>query len=109
MAAKSQKERDDKAAAKRIEMDEKELRHRCRRGTRDKLEELMAWHGITEQAEAIQLLIWNAHALGPEGSAPALAIPRHEYALPESVARTLYQQGAKEAASMDRFEQLPNS
>lgn len=105
MAAKTQQERSAKAALKRAELDETELRHRCRRGTRDKLAELMAWHGITEQAEAIQLLIWNAHALGPEGSAPAMAIPRHEYALSESVARELYQQGAKEAASLDRIEQ----
>jgi hypothetical protein len=105
MATKSQKERDERAVAKRIELDEKELRHRCRRGTRDKLEELMAWHGITEQAEAIQLLIWNAHALGPDGSTSALAIARHEFALSEDVARELYRQGRLQADNLDRTEQ----
>ncbi|WP_248741789.1 MULTISPECIES: hypothetical protein [unclassified Pseudomonas] len=41
--AKTGQERSAKAALKRIEFDEKELRHRCRLGTRQKLEELMAW------------------------------------------------------------------
>lgn len=50
MAAKSQADRTAKATAKREEMDEKELRHRCRLGTRQRLDELMAWHGIKEQA-----------------------------------------------------------
>lgn len=102
MVAKSQQERDAKAIAKREELDEKELRHRCRRGTRDKLADLMAWHGITEQAEAIQLLIWNAHALGSDGSAAALKIPRHETEVSENVARTLYQLGIQDAARLDR-------
>lgn len=105
MAAKSQADRTAKATAKREEMDEKELRHRCRLGTRQRLDELMAWHGIKEQAEAIQLLIWNAHALGPDGSTSALAIARHEFALTENVARQLYEQGQREAAHLDRTEQ----
>ena len=101
MAAKTQQERSAKTAIKRTELDEKELRHRCRRGTRDKLEELMAWHGITEQAEAIQLLIWNAHALGPEGSSSALAIPRHEITISPAVARRLRAKGEREARRQD--------
>lgn len=105
MAAKSQQERDAKATAKREELDEKELRHRCRRGTRQKLEELMAWHGFTEQAEAIQLLIWNAHALGPEGSAEALKIPRHEIAVSENVAREIYRLGQQDAARLDQADE----
>jgi hypothetical protein len=36
------------AAEKRIEYDEKELRHRVRRRTRQKLDELMAWNDIEE-------------------------------------------------------------
>lgn len=105
MAAQSSRERSAKAAAKREELDEKELRHRCRRGTRDKLADLMAWHGIAEQSEAIQLLIWNAHALGPDGSSSALEIARHEFALSENVARELYRQGQRDAALLDRIEQ----
>lgn len=104
MAAKTQQERSAKAALKRAELDEAELRHRCRRGTRDKLAELMAWHGITEQAEAIQLLIWNAHALGPEASRALLELPRHDIQISEAVARNLYEAGAKEAQRLDSAE-----
>ncbi len=56
----------------------------------------MAWHGITEQAEAVQLLILNAHALGPEASATALALPRHEIQLSESVARRFREESERE-------------
>ena len=101
MAAKTQQERSAKASLKRAELDETELRHRCRRGTRDKLAELMAWHGITEQAEAIQLLIMNAHALGADGSAALLAVPRHEITVSENVARSIQRAGQREAARLD--------
>lgn len=104
MPAKTQRERSAKSAAKRDELDEKELRHRCRRGTRDKLQQLMVWHGITEQAEAIQLLIWNTHALGPEASRALLELPRHEIRISETVARNLYEAGAKEAQRLDSAE-----
>ncbi|OLU31502.1 hypothetical protein BVH03_08495 [Pseudomonas sp. PA15(2017)] len=87
----SQQERDAKAEAKRKKWDEKELRHRVRAGLNAKLAELMAWHGITEQAEAVQLLILNAHALGPEASATAIALPRHEVHITENVARNFHQ------------------
>ena len=60
MTAMSQKERSAKSAAKRAATSEIELRHRVRPGIRTKLADLMAWHGIEEQAEAIQLLILNA-------------------------------------------------
>lgn len=48
--AKTGKERSAKAAEKRIEYDERELRHRLRLGTRQKLEELMNWNDIKELA-----------------------------------------------------------
>lgn len=46
--AKSGQERSEKSAEKRIEYDEKELRHRLRLGTRQKLDELMSWNDIEE-------------------------------------------------------------
>lgn len=104
MTAASQKERSAKSAAKRAAAGEIELRHRVRPGIKAMLADLMAWHGIEEQAEAIQLLIMNAHAAGPQGSAPMLAIPRHEFTPSENVARQLYQAGAAEAAKLDRAE-----
>lgn len=39
----------------------------------------------------MQLLIMNAHSLGPKQSAQLLSIPRHEIELSEVVARELYQ------------------
>jgi hypothetical protein len=58
-------------------------------GTRQALAELMAWHGIEEQGEAITLMIHHLHGLGPQKSAPLLAPPRHEYVIPENVSRKL--------------------
>lgn len=91
-----QQARSAKTAEKRKALDEKELRHRVRPGTHAKLAELMAWHGITEQSEAVQLLILNAHALGPEGSTAALALPRHEIHLSENVARRFIEESERE-------------
>lgn len=85
--AKTGQERSAKAAEKRIEYDEKELRHRVRLGTRQKLEELMAWNGIEEINEAVQNLILNAHALGPTLSFQAMESPRHKVQISENVAR----------------------
>ncbi|KAA5842294.1 hypothetical protein F2A37_16645 [Pseudomonas chlororaphis] len=85
--AKSGKERSAKAALKRIEYDEKELRHRLRLGTRQMLDELMAWNDIEEISEAIQNLILNAHALGPTLSYKAMESPRHKVQISENVAR----------------------
>lgn len=104
MTALSQKERSARTAAKRAARGEIELRHRVRPGIKAMLTDLMAWHGIEEQAEAIQLLIMNAHAAGPTGSEPMLAIPRHEIRISENVARRLYQDGAAEAERLDRAD-----
>lgn len=85
--AKTGQERSAKAAEKRIEYDEKELRHRLRLGTRQKLEELMAWNDIEEISEAVQNLILNAHALGPSLSYQSIQSPRHKVQISENVAR----------------------
>ncbi|WP_430293021.1 hypothetical protein [Pseudomonas sp. B1-22] len=102
--AKSQKERSKATAEKRQRLQEVELRHRVRPGTRAMLDNLMRWHGIEEISEAVQLLIMNAHDLGPEGSAALLAVPRHEFQPSENVARQLREQGQREAERLDRSE-----
>ena len=89
MAAKTSKERSAKAAAKRMERGEVILRLPTLEGTRQQLDELMQWHGIDEMAEAMTLMIRNVHALGPDGSAALLAVPRHGITLTPSVARKL--------------------
>lgn len=90
------KMRSAKAAEKRAQYDEKELRHRVRPGTRQKLDELMVWNGIEEINEAVQNLILNAHALGPTLSFQAMESPRHKVQISENVARELYNQSLAE-------------
>ncbi|WP_339069688.1 hypothetical protein WIN67_17875 [Pseudomonas idahonensis] len=102
--AKSGKERSAKTAEKRIEYDEKELRHRLRLGTRKKLEELMAWNDIEEISEAIQNLILNAHALGPTLSYQAIESPRHKINVSENVARMIQAAGQRKASRLDAEE-----
>lgn len=84
--AKTGKERSAKTAAKRIEYDEKELRHRCRLGTRNILEQLMTWNEDTEQASVIEGCLRYVHSLGPEGAREAPRA-RHKIVISENVAR----------------------
>ena len=93
--AKSGKERSAKAAKKRIEFDEKELRHRCRLGTRNILEELMIWSEDAEQASVIEGVLRYVHSLGPDGARNALRA-RHEIVISESVAREFRNQSLAE-------------
>lgn len=104
MTAKTQQERSAKSAAKRAARGETILRLPALQATKDQLLELMQWHGFTEQAEVMSLLILNAHSMGAEGSAPLLAVPRHEITVSETVARNLRQSGAREAARLDAAE-----
>lgn len=103
--AKTQQERSAKAAAKRAEVGEEELRHRVRPGVLAKLDDLMRWADIEQKAEAVQLLILNVHALGQEGAAQFLAIPRHEICISEDVARRLEAEGRARGSCLDRSEQ----
>ncbi|BBP51204.1 hypothetical protein PHLH3_08300 [Pseudomonas sp. St386] len=87
--AAAQKDRSAKTAAKRKSRGEEELRMHAMVGTRQALADLMAWHGIEEQGEAMTLMIHRLHGLGPAGSAPFFALPRHEYVIPENVSAKL--------------------
>jgi hypothetical protein len=71
---------------KRIEYDEKELRHRCRLGTRNILEELMRGSKDTEQTSVIEGCLRYVHSLGPEGASESLRT-RHKIISSENVAR----------------------
>lgn len=86
--AKSTQERSAKTAAKRIEYDEKELRLRCRKGTRNVLQELMDWTEDTEQASVMEAALRHVHSLGRDGARAALA-PRHKITISKNVARAM--------------------
>lgn len=86
--AKTVQERSAKTARKRVALAEEELRLRVRPGTRQALADLMEWSGITEQGEAMTLMIHHLHTLGAKSKA-LLDPPRHEFTISENVARKL--------------------
>lgn len=85
--AKTVQERSAKTARKRVALAEEELRLRVRPGTRQALADLMEWSGITEQGEAMTLMIHHLHAMGSAKCQPLLNPPRHVFEPTESVAR----------------------
>jgi len=103
--AKTGQQRSAKAAEKRIEYDEKELRHRLRLGTRRKLQELMVWNDIQEMSEAVQNLILNGHALGPTLSYQAIQSPRHQVLISENVAR-MFRNGSLSELKRDPGDEI---
>lgn len=84
--AKTVQERSAKTARKRAALAEEELRLRVRPGTRQALADLMEWSGITEQGEAMTLMIHHLHAMGSKAIF-LLDTPRHEFQISENVAR----------------------
>ena len=102
--AKSNAERSEKAAAKRKERGEEEIRLHCLPGTRQALAELMAWSGIEETGEAITLMIHHLHGLGPGGALPLLTPPPHKYEIPENVSRKLKLAFDREALRINHDE-----
>ena len=101
MTAKTPRERSAKAAAKRKAMGIVTLRLPAMEGTRAALQEIMAWHGIEEMAEAMTLMIHNVKSLGKDGSAAIMSVPRHEIEISPSVARRLRIEGRKTAKEDD--------
>ena len=85
--AATQKERSAKSAKKRLSVSEEELRFRVRPGTRQALADLMEWSGITEQGEAMTLMIHHLYTLGSARCQPLMSPPRHVFEPSEKVAR----------------------
>ncbi|PVZ56521.1 hypothetical protein C9422_18535 [Pseudomonas sp. B1(2018)] len=102
--AADQKERSAKTASRRKARGEEELRMHAMAGTRQALAELMDWHGIEEQGEAMTLALHHLHALGPKDSAPFFAPPRHEITITENVSRKLELAFAREALRLNTDE-----
>jgi hypothetical protein len=87
--AATQKDRDEKSAAKDAARGAEDLRLKTYPGTAAALKTLMQRHSITEKGEAMSLMLINLAAMPAELSAPAFAVPRHEIRISESVAREL--------------------
>ena len=73
------------------------IRHYFRQGMRDRLATLTAELGEMKDRITIWRLIAHAHSLGAENSAPLFEIKRHNYEIPETVARKLWQAGLAES------------
>lgn len=85
------KERSARAAEKRRLAGEEVLRLPVRAGTKAALLDLMEKNGIEEMAEAMTLMIHNAHKFGPA----MFAVARHEISVTEVVAQRIAQLGAE--------------
>lgn len=94
--AKSTQERSAKAAKKREQYDEKELRHRVRLGTRNMLEDLMTWTEDSEQASVMDGCIRHLHSLGRDGAIEALKT-RHEITISKTLRDKFDNESRREA------------
>lgn len=94
--AKTTKERSAKAAKKREQYDEKELRHRVRLGTRNMLADLMLWTEDSEQASVMDGCIRYLHSLGRDGAIEALK-PSHEITISKTLLDRFDNESRREA------------
>lgn len=94
--AKSQAERTAQSEAKKKAAGEEGLRHRVRPGILVMMADLMRWGGLKSITEALQHIIINLHALGPEGAADLLKPPRHEIRISEKVAQRFEEESRRE-------------
>ncbi|MGE8045184.1 hypothetical protein ACQKO6_13345 [Pseudomonas monteilii] len=83
--AMEQAERDRRRREKSARLQEEDLRLKVRPGTKQALAELMEWAGLTEQGEALTLMIHHIEALGHHA---LVRIARHEIEAHRNVART---------------------
>lgn len=95
--AKTTQERHAKAAKKREQFDEKELRHRVRIGTRNMLADLMLWTEDSEQASVMEGCIRHLHSLGRDGAIEALST-RHEITISKKL-RAKFDKASQRQAS----------
>lgn len=96
--AKNTQERHAKAAKKREQFDEKELRHRVRLGTRNMLADLMLWTDDSEQASVMDGCIRYLHSLGRDGAIEALKT-RHEITISNSLRDRFDNESRREAGN----------
>ena len=85
--AVTQKDRSAKASRKRVAVSEEELRLRVRPSSRQTLTDQREWSGITEQGEAITLMIQHLHALRPTKYQLLINSPRGCYELSKNMTR----------------------
>ena len=85
--AKSVKERSAKAAAKRLLVAEKELRHKVRPGIEQAIGRIRARSKVSTISEVLQIAVMKMDLMGDDELTTFLSYPRHEIVIGENVAR----------------------
>lgn len=102
--AKSTQERSAKAAAKSLAVGEKELRHKVRPGIHQAMERVRLRSDVKMISEVLQIAIMKMDLMPDEELLEFLSYPRHEILVSENVARRIYEEGARQARSIDLEE-----
>jgi len=89
--ALSQKDRDTRRQDKAAKMDEVIVRLPLRPGTKRALLELMEWAKVSEQAEAMTLMIHRLHELGREKAVHYLTPPKLHNPQPSKIVELAFQ------------------
>jgi hypothetical protein len=95
--AKTTKERSAKAAKKREQYDEKELRHRVRLGIHQKMDRTRERSGIEEISEVLQLAILKMDAMTDAELIEFLKPPRHEIKISKTLRERFDNESRREA------------
>ena len=95
--AKTTKERSAKAAKKREQYDEKELRHKVRPGIHQAMDRIRARSGTEEISEVLQLAILKMDAMTGAELLAFLAVPRHEIRISKSLRERFDNESRREA------------
>jgi hypothetical protein len=85
MTAKTTKERSSKAATKRKQLAEKELRHKVRPGIEAMMERIRTRSGISEISEVLQNSIRKMDAMTDAELLEHLTLPRHKIVISKSL------------------------
>jgi hypothetical protein len=95
--AKSTQERSAKAAKKREQYDEKELRHKVRTGIHQAMDRIRERSGTEEISEVLQLAILKMDAMTDAELIEFLTSPRHEVKISKSLRERFDNESRREA------------
>jgi hypothetical protein len=97
--AKSTQERSAKAAKKREQYDEKELRHRVRLGTHQKMDRIRDRSGIKEISDVMQRAIRKMDDMTDAELIEFLAEPRHKVTISKALLNKFDEKSRREAGN----------
>lgn len=95
--AKNTQERSEKAAKKRAQYDEKELRHKVRPGIHQAMDRIRTRSGTEEISEVLQLAILKMDAMTDADLIEFLKPPRHEITISKTLRERFENESRREA------------